>query len=503
MTIRSKLLLSYILMIIIPIALFFLFIHLLFHLFVDRLIEVKDYYHIEQSFLEEFVHEDMMLLAELQHLARHDPEQLTVPYMAQYEDQLAHRQAGLVVRRNKEIIYQSDLIDQPLIEQLPVHSLGGGDHYAYEQGYIETDGHDWLFTSSYFYFADQSEGSLFIAIDGRPVSSFIRVVIPTLVIIFLVVFVLTNGLLKLLVSRHIIVPLRKLQGAVNNIREGNLDDELSIERKDEFGELSDSFEQMRLKLRESVETQLKYEDNRRELINNISHDLKTPITSIKGYVEGIMDGVANDPEKLDKYVRTIYNKATQMDQMIDELLLFSKLDLNRLPFQFEKVSLQRYIYIFIEAMSIDLEKMNIQLMIESDLSDQVMVVIDQDKLHRALSNIIYNSMKFMDKEEKSIDIRISKDETFAFIAIEDNGMGIEAAELAHVFDRFYRAEASRNSDRGGSGIGLAIAKHIIEAHGGTIEIQSEFGKGTIVSFSLKLAEDLSAKGNKNGEDSYY
>ncbi len=142
---------------------------------------------------------------------------------------------------------------------------------------------------------------------------------PLLFFSLLVILVVTNSVLTYLVSRSIIRPLNRLKKAAEEIKEGNLDFSVESASRDEIGQLSNAFEEMRHQLKVSIERQLRFEENRKELISNISHDLKTPITAIKGYVEGIQDGVADTPDKMDKYVRTIYAKADSMDHMIDEL----------------------------------------------------------------------------------------------------------------------------------------------------------------------------------------
>ena len=119
-----------------------------------------------------------------------------------------------------------------------------------------------------------------------------------------------------------------------NIKEGNLDFELNPTSDDELGQLCRDLEDMRKRLKDNVEEKIKYDKENKELISNISHDLKTPVTTIKGYAEGIMDGVADTPEKMERYIRTIYNKATEMNTLINELTLYTKIDTNRIPYNF-------------------------------------------------------------------------------------------------------------------------------------------------------------------------
>jgi len=253
---------------------------------------------------------------------------------------------------------------------------------------------------------------------------------------------------------------------------------------------------MRIKLKDSVQLQLQYEENRKELLSNISHDLKTPITSIIGYVEGIKDGVANTEEKMDKYLTTIYTKAKDMDLLIDELFLFSKLDLKKLPFNVETIDLHQYIRDYVEEASFDLVSRDIQLQYTS-FNKPLYVKADRDKLRRVLANLLSNSEKYMDKQEKQITISLLEKSDEVIIQVMDNGIGIDPHALPLIFDRFYRAELSRNSQTGGSGLGLAIAKQIVLEMGGDIWGTSELNKGTSIFFSLKKAEEKVRNSEKN------
>ena len=169
-----------------------------------------------------------------------------------------------------------------------------------------------------------------------------RQMFNTLVLYIVCILVFTAVLLLLWVYRSIITPIRKLRNAADNIKEGNLDFCVDVSGADEIGELGEAFESMRRQLKDNAEEKLRDEQESRALISNIAHDLKTPITAVKGYAEGILDGVANTPEKVDKYVRTIYNKATEMNTLINELTLYSKIDTNRIPYNFAKIHVADY-----------------------------------------------------------------------------------------------------------------------------------------------------------------
>jgi len=220
---------------------------------------------------------------------------------------------------------------------------------------------------------------------------------------------------------------------------------------------------MRLKLVEANYTQKKYDESRKMLFSSISHDLKTPITSIKGY--GILDGVANTPQKVEKYLRTVHSKAVHMDRMIDDLLLYSRLDMHKVSFNFEKTDVLKYFEDCMYEIDIELEKSNIKVELHNNLRGKRYIMIDRDQVRRVVINIIDNSRKYMDKEQGKIDIFLREATSNVVIEIKDNGAGISESDLPYIFDRFYRADSARDT-RKGSGLGLAIAKQIIEGHFG-------------------------------------
>nr|WP_294667881.1 HAMP domain-containing sensor histidine kinase [uncultured Blautia sp.] len=295
------------------------------------------------------------------------------------------------------------------------------------------------------------------------------------------------------VYRSIAVPLVKLKKATQNIKEGNLDFVLDVEGKDEFSELCQDFEEMRRRLKESTEEKSLIEKENRELISNISHDLKTPITAVKGYVEGIMDGVADTPEKMDRYVRTIYNKTNEMDHLINELTFYSKIDTNRIPYTFSKLNVEDYFSDCAEEVGLELETRGIELVYANYVEKDVMVIADGEQIRRVIHNIIGNAIKYMDKPKGIIQIRIKDVGDFIQIEIEDNGKGIGPKDLPYIFDRFYRTDVSRNSSKGGSGIGLSIVKKILEDHGGKVWATSRLGIGTIMYFVLRKYQEVPMK----------
>ena len=264
---------------------------------------------------------------------------------------------------------------------------------------------------------------------------------------------------------------------------------LKTDEEGEIGELYQNYEEMRLRLKESQEEKLLQEKQNRELLSNISHDLKTPITSIKGYVEGLIDGVANTPEKQDKYIRTIYNKANDMDHLIDELTLYSRIDSDRVPYNFHRINVGDYFGDCVEEIGMDLESRGIELNYSNLIAPETRIIADPEQLKRVINNIVGNSVKYLDKPHGRIVFRLLDEEDSIRVEVEDNGKGIAPRDIPYIFDRFYRTDSSRNSAKGGSGIGLSIVKKIIEDHGGYIWATSTLGEGTCMHIVLRKYQD--------------
>ena len=318
----------------------------------------------------------------------------------------------------------------------------------------------------------------------------IEVLVEDMAICIVLILAATGLSITAWIYRSIVTPICRLEEAAKNIKEGNLNFTVEADSNDEMGSLCRNFEDMRQRLKESAEEKLEAEKQNRILISNISHDLKTPITAIKGYVEGILDGVADTPEKTDKYMRTIYNKAMDMDRLINELTLYAKIYTNRIPYNFNRISAAEYFNDCIEEIGLELEAKHIGLSYFNYAGDHVVIIADPEQLKRVIDNIVGNSVKYMDKEHGLINVRIKDVGDFIQVEIEDNGKGIAQKDLPFIFDRFYRTDASRNSATGGSGIGLSIVKKIIEDHGGKIWATSKESTGTVMYFVIRKYQEV-------------
>jgi signal transduction histidine kinase len=329
---------------------------------------------------------------------------------------------------------------------------------------------------------ESNKNIILLAPIGEEINILNKLIIIAIVV-YLISFIIINIIMSYLFSERIVKPINFLKEATNEISKGNLNYEIIEDGDDEIRELCRGFEAMRVQLKDSVVMKIKYDDNRKLLVSSISHDLKTPITSIKGYVEGILDGVANTSEKREKYLKTIYSKAEHVDHMIDDLLLYSKLDLKQLPFNFEKVDIVEYLDFCIYESEPELIKHNIKIQLNNDFDSSRYVMMDRERMRRVILNIIENSRKYMDKQQGEINVNLRETSSSIIIEIRDNGAGIDNEDVSKIFYRFYRADSAR-SEAKGSGLGLAIAKQIVEGHKGRIWAISHGDKGTSILISL-------------------
>ena len=419
----------------------------------------------------------------LEKTASSDPEKLEeTSYLNSLNQDLTGKNAYLLIRKGNDMFYcGSPTQDELLFSELPEYGDPSADN---DRGvYIGADVQS-LIKQVDFTFTDGVKGSAFIIFHSNSMVPQLKKILLDTVFVIILILILTALGLCTWTYRGVMTPLTQLKEATKNIKEGNLDFTIEKTGVDEIGDLCDDFEEMRKRLKESAEEKVAFDKENKELISNISHDLKTPITAVKGYVEGIMDGVADTPEKMDRYIRTIYNKANELDALINELSLYTNITNNAIPYEFHRVSVKDYFNDCMEEVRADLLSHNMTLNYNNYCAEDVKVVVDPDQLKRVINNIVTNAIKYTDKEEGHIDISIEESEKMIKVSINDDGRGIDKESLPHIFDRTYRADSARRS-RGGSGLGLAICKKIVEEHGGKIWATSKKGEGTTIYFTLK------------------
>lgn len=441
----------------------------------------------KEQTVEQALHRGMDLFVDLRYAERYTPEQLETPeFAAAFGDRLEPFGGFLVVQQGERWESYGSLREgEGYLAQLQrdqsaprMHSDGAfvvsqwkeRDLLSIRYDFPEIDD-----SLTYYLISDVTE-------TGTKGNRFQLFVLLGVVIVLSIIL----GPLLWITTMDIVRPLRQLEQGSRRIAEGDLNFSLHSKVKNEVGRVIRSYEKMRSELQQSIGAQLALEENRKQLISNISHDLKTPLTSIKGYVEGIREGIANDPEKMEKYIDVIYSKTLDMDRMIDDLFLLSKLDLEQEQFHMEAVSLEEFYRQTVNELYMEYENAGVRLTSDYEAGSDAVAMMDAQKIKRVILNIVGNSVKFMDKADPRIHVHVGRQGDEWVIGVTDNGPGMNPDELGQIFDRFYRADANRNQNVAGSGLGLAIVKQIVTYHGGTVHAKSEPGRSMTVMFTIPM-----------------
>lgn len=385
-------------------------------------------------------------------------------------------ETAVVVIENDNIIYQSKNFTGFQIKEMLMNLSVDKNHYLYNNT-------DYIITSESFVNGKDN----YIIIKMTPslnLDSFYFSLIIFTSVVFLLTFIIASVVVQKQNTNEIIMPIKGLMKQTNNIRNGELETAVSTEGYGEVGELGKTIEELRLELKNSIYYQKKVDDNRKFLISSISHDLKTPVTSIRGYIDGVLEGIANTDEKKSEYLKKAVAKTNLINTMIEDLLLYSKLDLNQMPFDIAVTDINKYIEDSVKDNTDDFERENKTISFSSELSDKTLVRIDHDKFKRVAQNIIDNAKKNIEGGYGRLDIKLRETSSSVILEFNDNGRGINQEDLPYIFDRFYRADSARSIE-GSSGLGLAIAKQIVEGLGGRIWALSKAGSGASIMISLK------------------
>lgn len=287
-------------------------------------------------------------------------------------------------------------------------------------------------------------------------------------------------------EKRVLRPIDKLQNGFVEIARGNYDVTIDPCCKNEFGQLIKSFNEMANKLRESEKTNLEYEESRKNLIANISHDLKTPITSIQGYIEMIMDNDLVQPDKMNQYLKTIYNNTNYMNKLIDDLFLFSKLDIDKVDFNYEIINIRAFMGDLMDELRFELEEIDALFRYQDKMDQDSAVSMDGKRVHQAIKNILGNAVKYGPETNLKISVELYRQDDAACLSITDNGPGIAQEKLPYIFDRFYRTDNERSKDLMSTGLGLAISKELIESQGGKILVESSAETGSCFTICFPI-----------------
>ncbi|MCC8073371.1 MAG: HAMP domain-containing histidine kinase [Clostridiales bacterium] len=314
-----------------------------------------------------------------------------------------------------------------------------------------------------------------------------------------VVFILSIIILSLITSKTIVAPIRKIAKGANEIARGNLDYNIDFESTNELGKTVDAFNEMRIRLKESIEKQTKAEDERKILVAGIAHDLRTPLTSAKGYAEGILDGIADTDEKKLKYLQTICTSIDETEKILNDLSTISRLELRNFELNKTDVSVNEFLADGAQEIGLILEREGFDFSYDSNCSNDTKISIDTDIFARVISNIISNSIKYKRENVKGkVEISLNEYEKNIIIEISYNCSGVERNNLPKIFDTMYRTDPARTKVSQGSGLGLSICKQIVELHGGTIWASTSHDDGLSILISLpKKENDINEQNSDN------
>lgn len=334
-------------------------------------------------------------------------------------------------------------------------------------------------------------------IDRGIVEMFFIAFIVAGIVVIIGLLLCSQAFTKLMIKR-IMEPVDELNDAANRVNAGNFDEPVIYDKNDEFAEVCTTFNNMQAHLKENIEKTKEYERARTEMVSGISHDLRTPLTSVKGFIKGMLDGVANTPEKQKKYLEISYRKACDMEVLLQNLFFFSKLETGNMPFFRQDVDMKSWLQKYVDDKNADEEverKYHLSLYTEADKGcDKVQqyedtgnsgnmlqkcaeysVSIDPAQMKRVMDNLLENSIKYSRAEALEISITLTATDKAVTIRFKDNGVGVDEDKLPHVFEQFYRGDESRNSKNDGSGLGLYVCKYIVEQQDGTISACNDNG----------------------------
>jgi histidine kinase len=393
---------------------------------------------------------------------------------------------GFDIRRNNEIIWKSniqnfdyDIVNYPEFGSFNLIKMR-------EHSELNDKENIKIIKQIDFYFSNGDVGIVYIFIKMDFVSIIRTNLFFSTLFISLFLVIILNLSNSLFIYRSISVPLTKLIDGVKKMKETDYDFEFDINRNDEISSVAKSFDELRVELLESKKIRFEYEKDRKEFIDNITHDINTPITSASMNIDAILDGVINDSDKdkKERYLRNIKEKIKVISKLVDELSLISDMDLNKGKIEFETVDVRSFLRDIIEEFQYEKKYDNVEIIYNDEIG-KYLKKIDIEKLRRVILNIIENSIKYSDKENIKIYISSKKIDDKLIVSIEDNGPGVKNNYL-NIFKRFYREDESRNSEITGSGLGLSIASKIIEIHNGEIyaEKATRFDSGLKINMIL-------------------
>lgn len=305
------------------------------------------------------------------------------------------------------------------------------------------------------------------------------------VLVIVLIFIIAIVIFSFITTQTIVKPINKIAQGAEEIARGNLDYQIDYKSTNELGQTVENFNYMRSRLKESIESRNKAEEQRKILVAGIAHDLRTPLTSAKGYAEGILDGIADTPEKQKRYLKTICSSISETEKILTDMLTLSKLELQSYEINPTAVNVKEFFDDGSEEIKLMLNGADFDFEYINRCKDNATIYIDADRFSRVINNIISNSVKYAKEDEKGkVSLILDEYEHTIIIEIRDNGIGVDSNSLVKIFDAMYRTDPARSKVSQGSGLGLSICKQIVELHSGSIWARSKPGEGLSIFISL-------------------
>ncbi len=295
-------------------------------------------------------------------------------------------------------------------------------------------------------------------------------------------------------SRHILEPLDALNDGAERVQNNNLTEDILYVGDVEFEKVCTTFNKMQGHILAEQEKNQRYEKARTDMIAGISHDLRTPLTAIKGTIKALMDGIASTPEKQQKFLNAAYRRTGEMDTLLNQLFYLSKLETGNMPLSVQKINLTDFLakYVYGKQEVLNPAQAEVRAKLEEC---NLYTELDPEQMQRILDNLIENSIKYSEQEPVEVEISLREQEDRLLLTVSDNGVGVPEEKLPHIFEEFYRADESRNKKEG-NGLGLYIVKYLVEAMKGNVRAENRNGLVISMDFPLKGRERMAQHGKQ-------
>jgi signal transduction histidine kinase len=487
MTLKQRMLLSNLIMIALPFI-----VMALVGLFAFMMMHDMYWNPIENMFSgrNELVYAQSLIYGELETLADSDPNHKEKRDTASRRLIIEMADLGYHVQYHLNGIEQFSNIT-PEDEQVGVSILGEEarklDHITASKGNIHVIKTRWVNGDNVAIVRAINPGKVVYPVRFSFFYTYIGFFLFMMFFFVLITMVIVNAIMYNKSKKLILEPLEQISKAARAIRSGDLQTPVEIRgsESEELQQVCRDFSDMQTYLKDSVAKQTEYEKYRRELLSGISHDLRTPLTSIKGYAEGLMTGIADTPEKRERYYQAIQTRAEDLNRLVNNLSLYNHFDTSMFRASPEACSFAQVLHDYVNEEKVRFDKDNVHIEWSIETTDDT-VYIDKTEFRRVFDNLFNNSVKYRIHSVTNIRLRLEKEGEVLVFLFSDDGPGVDADSVDYIFEAFVRLDAARSHTDKGSGLGLAIIKKIVEAHDGTIRAYND--KGLTICITLPIFE---------------